>query len=94
MAESFLHDLRVVINFAGTRGAEKLQADDFEHEKLLDPDYERPLSIYESTVYTDFKPKDYPVEWKNEDAGLEVGDDSQDHLIKAEDRLTVAMARQ
>ena len=72
MAESFLHDLRVVINFAGAHCAEKLQADDCEHEKLLDPDYERPLSIYESTVYTDFKPKDYPVEWENKESRLEV----------------------
>jgi arylsulfatase len=25
---------------------------------------------------------------------IDIGDDSQDHLIKAEDRLTIAMARQ
>jgi hypothetical protein len=25
---------------------------------------------------------------------IDIGDDSQDHLVKAEDRLTIAMARQ
>lgn len=71
-AESFLHDVRVVITFAGAHGVEKRQVEDFEHEKLLDPDYERPVSIYGPSALTDFKPVGYPVEWKNKDTGLEV----------------------
>jgi hypothetical protein len=72
VAESFLYDLRVVISFAGAHGAEKLRIEDFEDEKLLDPDYERPQSIYSTPTYRNLKLRGYPVEWKNTNSGLEV----------------------
>jgi hypothetical protein len=71
-AESFLHELRVVITFVGAHGAEKLQIEDFEYEKLLDPDYERPQSIYDPPSFGNLKLRGYPIECQNKDSGLEV----------------------
>jgi len=75
VAASFLYDVKVVITFTGAHGVENLHIDEFEYEKLLDPDYERPQSIYEPMSMLAFvpaRPRDYPVEWKNKESGLEV----------------------
>jgi hypothetical protein len=43
-AASFLHDVKLVVRFAGARGVEKQYVELFEYEKLLDPDYRKPWS--------------------------------------------------
>lgn len=75
VAASFLYDVKVVITFTGAHGVENRYIDDFEYERLLDPDYERPQSIYDPMPMSAFvpaRPRDYPVEWKNRESGLEV----------------------
>lgn len=75
VAASFLYDVKVVMTFTGAHGVEKRYIDDFEFERLLDPDYERPQSIYDPmrmSAFVPARPRDYPVEWKNRESGLEV----------------------
>jgi hypothetical protein len=72
-AASFLYDVKLVINFAGAHGVEKRDIDGFEDGKLLDPDHERPPSMYDPMpVFVPAPPAGYPVEWRNKDTGLEV----------------------
>ncbi|MHA7663712.1 hypothetical protein [Mycolicibacterium sp. HS_4_1] len=70
----YLRDVKLVINFAGAAGIEKEDLSDFSIYRLLDPDYEEPVTMYNAAARVRIpKPAHYPVSWKNLDAGLEVG---------------------
>ncbi|WNG79965.1 hypothetical protein C6A86_017005 [Mycobacterium sp. ITM-2016-00316] len=74
IAPSFLYDVKLVVTFNGAYGVQKDYPFNFEDEKLLDPDYEKPwdpFGIHLPTV--DLAPAaDYPVDWKNVGSALEV----------------------
>lgn len=69
----YLRDVKLVVSFAGAVGVEKQDLSDFAIDVLFDPDYEEPVSMYSAAAAVLIpKPANYPVSWRNGDAGLEV----------------------
>jgi hypothetical protein len=74
-APSFLYDVKLVVTFVGAYGVARDYPGNFEDEKLLDPDYKKPWdALYGTMPAIDLAPPpdDYPIAWKNLDAGLQV----------------------
>ena len=74
--ESFLTDVEVILTFHGARGLEYDDIDEFEWERLQDPNWEPPAGPFGIPVAPSlpkFTPKDHPVDWRHNESGdLEV----------------------
>lgn len=76
-AQSFLTNVQVILTFHGAAGLAFESPEDFEWERLKDPDWEPPASgpygIGVAQRFTPGVPAEYPVRWDNNDDGhLEV----------------------
>ena len=76
-AESFLNDVEIILTFHGARGVDFEGMDDFEFEKVRDPDWQPPSDPRFGRVAVPMprlaRRDDYPIEWRqNDDGDLEV----------------------
>lgn len=77
-AESFLIDVQIILTFHGARGVDFEGMDDFEFEKVRDPDWQPPPSDprfgrVAVPIQSLARRDDYPIEWRhNDDGDLEV----------------------
>ncbi|OSC32296.1 hypothetical protein B8W69_00425 [Mycobacterium vulneris] len=77
LAKSFLMNVQVILTFHGAAGLEFARLEEFEWERLKDPDWEPPAyGPFKTASMLQFKPAlpaDYPVRWDhNGDGDLEV----------------------
>lgn len=76
-AESFLNDVQIILTFHGARGVDFEGMDDFEFEKVRDPDWQPSSDPRFGRVAVPIprlaRRDDYPIEWRhNDDGDLEV----------------------
>lgn len=74
--KSFLTDVEVILTFHGARGLDYDDIDEFEWQRLKDPNWEPPTGPFGMPVapyLPKFTPKDHPVDWRHNESGdLEV----------------------
>lgn len=74
--KSALTDVEVILTFHGARGVEFKEMDDFELEKVADPNWEPPTNYVLASAAVPpplFRSTNYPIKWRHNDAGdLEV----------------------
>lgn len=71
-AQSFLTNVQVILTFHAAAGVEFAYPEEFEWERLKDPDWEPPAGPYgimPTQRFTPALPADYPVRWNNNDDG-------------------------
>lgn len=75
-AKSFLKDVQVILTFHGAVGATFRDLSEFAFEKVSDPSWQPPTTLYGSSYIPPLKlrrPADYPITWgHNDDGELEV----------------------
>lgn len=74
--KSFLTDVEVILTLHGARGLEHDDIEEFEWERLKDPNWEPPAGPFGMSALSympKLTPKDHPVDWRHDESGdLEV----------------------
>jgi hypothetical protein len=70
-AKSFLTDVQVILTFHGALGVDFKDLEEFEFEKVQDPNWERPVDwrYHSNPVAPMGRPSDHPIEWRHNDDG-------------------------